>query len=106
MYRESHAFALAPKERHSRKFLVLYQTDFEEPLKSKEYTDGVRHSSDLWPQKKENSENGDFDARNYKLIQDYDPDGRGECRSKLKGFPSKIDSSLTLQSRTANASHR
>ncbi|KIX06604.1 uncharacterized protein Z518_04580 [Rhinocladiella mackenziei CBS 650.93] len=79
MYRESHDFALASKEKHPRKYLVLYQTDFEEPLKSSEYLDGVRHTSEMWPHQKENSENGDFDARNYKLIQNYDPDGRGDA---------------------------
>lgn len=79
MYRESFDFAGASKEPGPRPFLVLYQTDFEEPLKSNEYVKGVRHTSELWPgSSKETSANGDFDARNYRLIQDYDPDGKGE----------------------------
>ncbi|KIW26512.1 hypothetical protein, variant [Cladophialophora immunda] len=78
MFRENFDFSLEPKEKHPRKFLVLYQADFEEPLSSKEYLDDVRHSSDMWPDKKGNREVGDFNGRNYKLIQDYDPDGKGE----------------------------
>jgi hypothetical protein len=78
MYRESFDFSLAPKEHAPRKYLVLYQTDLEECLKSKEYLDGVRHSSELWEGNKPTHDVGDFHARNYKLIQDYDPDGRGE----------------------------
>ncbi|KIW72097.1 hypothetical protein PV04_00317 [Phialophora macrospora] len=78
MYRESFDFSPAPKEHDPRKYLVLYQTDLEECLKSKEYLDGVRHSSELWSGHKPTAEVGDFHARNYKLIQHYDPDGRGE----------------------------
>lgn len=88
MYRESFDFALASKEKPEHKFLVLYQTELEEPLKSSNYLDGVRHSSEKWPEKKETAEIGDFHARNYKLVQDYDPDGKGECESgnlTLKG---------------------
>ncbi|OCT54443.1 putative alpha/beta hydrolase [Cladophialophora carrionii] len=83
MYRETFDFPLAAKEHHPRKYLVLYQTDLEEPLKSKEYLDGVRHSSGLWTANKPTSEVGDFHARNYKLIQDYDPDGRGEVAPRF-----------------------
>ncbi|KAJ9503579.1 hypothetical protein H2202_000718 [Exophiala xenobiotica] len=77
-YRETHDFALATKEPHPRKFLALYQTDFEEPLKSKNFVDGVRHSSDMWPQGKGDTEIGDFDGRNYKMIQEYDPNKIGD----------------------------
>lgn len=80
MYQESFDFALASKERPPRKYLVLYQTDFQECLKSKEYLDGVRHSSEKWPVNKATADVGDFNARNYELIQDYDPDGKGEGR--------------------------
>jgi hypothetical protein len=78
MYQESFDFKAAAKEHHPRKYLVIYQTDFEECLKSKEYINNVRTSSEIWPDKKGNADVGDFNARNYKLIQDYDPDGRGE----------------------------
>ncbi len=74
MYQE----APAAKEQHSRKYLVLYQTDHQECLKSQEYLNDVRHSSEMWPGKKATADVGDFDGRNYELIQDYDPDGKGE----------------------------
>ena len=57
-----------------RKFFALYQTDFEESLKSSEYLDGVWHDSELFPKSKDNRDNGEFDVRYYKLFQDYDPD--------------------------------
>ncbi|KAI9708038.1 MAG: hypothetical protein M1820_004242 [Bogoriella megaspora] len=62
------------------KFLTLYQTDFEEGMNSEEIRH-VRQGSDLFVQggsKWDTSENGDFDIRNYKLIQDYDPNDVGE----------------------------
>jgi len=77
-YRESHEFVGAAKEKHPRKFLALYQTDFEECLESRNYLDDVRHDSELFPKSKLNADNGEFDARYYKLIQEYDPDKRGE----------------------------
>ena len=80
MYQESFDFGLAAKEHPPRRYLVMYQTDFEECLKSKEYINDVRHSSEKWPASKPTSEVGDFNARNYKLIQDYDPDGKGESQ--------------------------
>lgn len=78
MYRETFDFAGASKEQPPRRYLVLYQTDFEECLKSKEYMNDVRHSSELWPATTPTTDVGDFNARNYRLIQDYDPDSRGE----------------------------
>ena len=55
------------KPDHPRKYLALYQTDFEELLKSKEYVDDVRHDSQLFKKEGANSDknkdNGDFDAR-------------------------------------------
>jgi len=83
MYRETKNFPLASKETHPRRYLVLYQTDMEECLKSEEYRNDVRHSSDMWPASKETAAIGDFDARNYKLIQDYDPDSKGESESRM-----------------------
>lgn len=61
---------------HPRNFLALYQTNFEEPLKSDEYL-GIRRTTEILPNK-EFGENGEFNARNYKLIQDYDPENVGE----------------------------
>lgn len=77
-YRETFDFSGASKDKPARSYLALYQTDFEEPLTRSEYTDNVRHGSDLFPKKKETTENGDFDARNYKLTTDYDPKRTGE----------------------------
>ena len=88
---------------HPRKFLALYQTDFEELLKSDEYQGGVRRTSELFEQEnaqsKTNADNGDFDARYpsmniscnimliqpryYKLWQNYDPKGVGETLSPI-----------------------
>ncbi len=60
-------------------FLVLYQTDFEESLKSKEYLEGrVRQSSELWADNRTAIEVGDFDIRNYALMQNPDDGIREE----------------------------
>lgn len=71
---------------HPRKYLAVYQTDFEEPLKHNEYME-IRKTSEMWPKNKENGANGEFNARNYKLIQDYDPEKIG-----LSGVPRLINS--------------
>ena len=39
-----------------RKYLAVYQTDFEECLKHKEYTE-IRKTSEMWPEHKENGAN-------------------------------------------------
>ena len=67
---------------HPRKYLALYQTKFEECLKTKNYTE-LRKTSELFKAEGgANSngiqDNGDFDARYYQFIQDYDPNGLGE----------------------------
>lgn len=73
---------LAPNPDHPRKWLALYQTEYEECLKTKNYEDGVRHSSGLFAKEGSgselNRENGEFDARNYRLWQEFDPKGTGE----------------------------
>ncbi|KAF2113838.1 hypothetical protein BDV96DRAFT_648077 [Lophiotrema nucula] len=76
-----------PPGDHPRKCLALYQTKFEECLKTKNYTD-LRTTSELFEAKGgANSngiqDNGDFDARCYELIQEYDPNGVGEISSPL-----------------------
>lgn len=78
-YRESFDFGAAPKEKGPRKFLAVYQTDFEESLETKNFTEKVRRGSDLFPNKYDTGDNGDFDVRNYKLLLDYDPKKTGEC---------------------------
>lgn len=64
---------------HPRKFLALYQTDYAECLKTQNYID-IRTTSELFPKEggtKNIGDNGDFDARNYELVQEYDPKGLG-----------------------------
>lgn len=72
-----------------RKFLALYQSDFQEPLSTKNYTD-LRTTSELFKPGSSKSdaiaENGDFDARNYELIQHYDPLKKGEGKSASSPF--------------------
>jgi hypothetical protein len=88
-YRETLDFPGSTREHHERQwlsvdqgknehlnYLAAYQTDFEEALQSKQYLE-IPTTSDLFPWKL-HSESGSFDARNYKLIQDYDPDHVGE----------------------------
>lgn len=75
-YRETYDFPRAAKEKHERQFLAMYQTKFEEPLKSKEYLE-IRRTSEILPGKQITGA-GEFNARNYALIQDYDPDNVGE----------------------------
>ena len=57
---------LEPDPKHPRPFLALYETKFEELLKSDEYI-GIRKTSELFKkegaQSDKNSDNGDFDAR-------------------------------------------
>lgn len=59
----------------ARNFLALYQTDYEESLKTEHYTN-LRTTSELFPKEGGTTniqDNGDFNARNYELIQLYDP---------------------------------
>lgn len=76
--------ALNQTPNHPRKYLALYQTQFEELMKSQEYLD-IRKTSTLFAKEGAGSdvirENGDFDARYYSLLQEYDPNkvGESEC---------------------------
>ncbi|KAJ9654157.1 hypothetical protein H2198_006776 [Neophaeococcomyces mojaviensis] len=67
---------------YPRKFLALYQTDFAEPLKTENYTT-LRTTSELFGKeggKEGIQDNGDFNARNYELIQEFDPTKIGEVK--------------------------
>jgi hypothetical protein len=88
-YRETLDFPGSTREHHERQwlsvdqgkneplnYLAAYQTDFKEALKCKEYLK-IPITSEMFPWKL-HSESGTFDARNYELIQDYDPDSVGE----------------------------
>lgn len=69
-----------PSPTHPRKFLALYQTDFKESLKTENYT-ALRTTSEMFAKeggKVGIQDNGDFDARNYELIQEFDPNRIGE----------------------------
>lgn len=86
---------LAPNPDHPRKWLALYQTDHEEAMSTKQFEEGVRHSSEMFAEEgsktDQNRENGDFDGRNYQLIQEYDPNGVGESSCRLcNGFRSHL----------------
>ena len=63
---------LNPNPDHPRKFLALYQTDFEELLKSDEYK-GIRSTSELFEKEGAHSknigDNGDFDARYLRNLE-------------------------------------
>jgi hypothetical protein len=88
-YREVFDFPGATREHHERQwlsvdqetrerltYLAAYQTNFEELLKCEEYLK-IPVVSDMFPWKL-HAASGSFDARNYKLIQDYDPNHIGE----------------------------
>lgn len=77
-YKETFDWPGAPAavEPHESKFLAMYQSDFKEPLKSKEYL-GIRTTSEILPSKLI-QEAGHFNARNYSLAQNYDPKNIGE----------------------------
>jgi len=93
-YRETFDFPGSSREHHDRQwlsmdqgkqhrlYLAMYQTNFEEPLKSDEYL-GIRTTSEIFPGKQIMGA-GEFNARNYKLIQDYDPDSIGEGSFRMK----------------------
>jgi hypothetical protein len=59
------------KEEIPRNYLAIYQTDSKDLLKSEEYK-AIKSTNKFVP------ENGEFDARNYELIQDFDPNGLGD----------------------------
>jgi hypothetical protein len=88
-YQETLDFPGSAREHHERQwlsvdqgiveplnFLVGYQTKFKEMLKSKEYMK-IPTTSDRFPWKSI-ADSGSFDVRNYKLVQDYDPNHIGE----------------------------
>jgi hypothetical protein len=77
LYTETFDFPGARADaKNEKKFLALYQSDFAVPLKSKEYID-IRTTSELLPSKVIH-EAGEFNARNYELIQDFNPKKIGE----------------------------
>jgi hypothetical protein len=109
LYTESYEFPGAPTgTKNENKFLAMYQSDFAEPLKSKEYID-IRTTSEILPGKVIH-EAGAFNARNYELIQDYDPNNIGEGLSipllVLEFTCQMTKSGTTLHPHRGNATHR
>jgi hypothetical protein len=86
VYRETHDFALASAEIPERNFLALYQTDLEESLNTKLYTERTQTNSEIIPQTIEKTASGEFDSRIYKLIQDFNPFGRDDSKLNRSFF--------------------
>lgn len=59
-----------------KRFLAMYQTEFEDPFAT-ENMKKVRLQSDMLPGR-EVMASAEFDVRVYKLIENYDPKGLGE----------------------------
>ncbi|KAF2456053.1 hypothetical protein BDY21DRAFT_55168 [Lineolata rhizophorae] len=81
-YRELHNFpplsgVRPPKDEaeKSRNFLAMCQSNHQTPIDTEEYRN-LRLDSDLLPEGEVKSM-GDYDARNFKLIQNFDPKGVG-----------------------------
>ncbi|KIW00917.1 uncharacterized protein PV09_07660 [Verruconis gallopava] len=96
-YRETLDFPGSTRQHHERQwlgvdqeqpleplpYLASYRTKYKEALKSKEYLK-IPVVSDMLPwESKLHAESGLFDARNWELIQDYDPDSVGEVPPKF-----------------------
>lgn len=65
---------------HALPFLALYQTDLEEAMASPNCA-SHRSTSELFKKgggPEAITENGVFEVRNYGLVEDFDPNGRGE----------------------------
>jgi hypothetical protein len=74
-YRENHDLPSLSKDvtKHKRNILALYKSRFEEPLKSEEYLE-IRTTSEILPGREIHGL-GEFDARNFRMAQDFDPRG-------------------------------
>lgn len=73
---------MKPNPTEPRKFLAIYQTDRADPIMSKEYGN-VSQTSELFTTEggtNSNGDNGDFDGRNYELIDVFDPLKNGQSR--------------------------
>ncbi|KAF1988012.1 hypothetical protein K402DRAFT_374621 [Aulographum hederae CBS 113979] len=81
LFEEDYTSPISPKEKHERRYLALYQTDFEEALQSSNYQKCATTSEMLAKNggSKEVFGNGEFDSRYYGLVQTYDPNKLGEA---------------------------
>ncbi|CAK7207381.1 hypothetical protein SEUCBS139899_010191 [Sporothrix eucalyptigena] len=75
----------APSEYHPLNYVAVYQTDYEDCVRHPLYG-GIRHHSTLLPPPGRIDRNGDFHARNYKMVQDYDPEAVGKNGEKPPPF--------------------
>lgn len=67
------------KPNHPTKYMAIYQTEHEEFLKSEGFPK-TKSTSDIFPNEKAIPENGDLEARNYELIEVFDPKNLGESK--------------------------
>ena len=89
-----------------RPFLALYQTKYADLLNTDAHQmPNVRQGSELFEKASGQASsfaNGEFDGRNYKLIQDFDPNGLGDGESSLLTFPfHSVSSSAFLLNKLA-----
>lgn len=56
-----------------KKFLAVYETDFARCLHSKEFADGVKTTSSLFPNNGGPLDVADIDVRNYQITETFDP---------------------------------
>jgi hypothetical protein len=94
LYRETHdvpsLYEYNAEKTYPRKYLAIYQTDADELLKSEEYKD-AKSTSELFPNSKEIMENGEFDARNYKLVDVFDPKSLGDSTYLLPWITTQLN---------------
>ena len=82
IYRETHdvpsLYAANAENPYSRKYMAIYQTDADQLLKSEQYKT-LPTTSDLFNGSSNViMENGEFDARNYELLDLFDPKNIGD----------------------------
>jgi hypothetical protein len=72
--------------KHDKPFLALYQTEFADATRSDEFLNTKQPDSKVLERlnlSQNALEHGEFDTRNYELIQDFDPNGVGNGMSSL-----------------------
>ena len=65
---------------HDMPYLALYQSNFKEPMKTKEFSESKQPESNVLKEaglSQNPAASGEFDIRNYECVQDYDPRGVG-----------------------------
>jgi hypothetical protein len=83
--------------KHDKPFLALYQTEFADATRSDEFLNTKQPDSKVLERlnlSQNALEHGEFDARNYELIQDFDPNGVGN--STLSRGPRQMPSHAVM----------